>query len=131
MIELVKALESEKATVANQAAVKPAENRPQTRVISDPLQVTAIVLAQMNVVNAKKDELTIAIKGLTDITQQLTHAYAGQMQVIEQLANRVKALEAKALEAKAPEATAPEEKAGASWVSRLAAAQSKVHRSGR
>jgi hypothetical protein len=50
----------------------------------------------MNFINAKKDELTIAIKGLTDLTQQLVQAYAGQMQVIEQLATRLKALEEKA-----------------------------------
>ena len=61
--------------------------------ISDPRQIATVVMARMNLINAKKDELTIAIKGLTDLTQQLVQAYAGQMQVIEQLATRVKALE--------------------------------------
>lgn len=102
----------EPVTSENQAAVEPAETRAQTRAIADPRQVATMVMARMNVINAKKDELTIAIKGLTDITQQLTHAYAAQMQVIQQLATRVKALEAKA----------PEEKA--------AAAKSNVHRIG-
>ena len=37
-----------------------------------------------SLINTKKDELTIAIKGLTDLTQQLVQAYAAQMQVIEQ-----------------------------------------------
>ncbi|MOA06093.1 hypothetical protein D3C78_1257150 [compost metagenome] len=48
----------------------------------------------MSMVNAKKDELTIAIKGLSDVTQQLAHAYAEQMKAIEKLVKRVKALEA-------------------------------------
>ena len=108
MNDQVKAIESEKATVPNQAAVKPAENRQTPKVISDPRQVAAVVMAQMNRVNAKKDELTIAIKGLTDIAQQLTQAYAGQVQAIEQLTNRLKALE---------------EKAGANGANRQAAAQ--------
>jgi hypothetical protein len=87
--------ESEKTTVVNSAAVKPAETRQRTKAISHPREVAALVMAQMNMVNAKKDELTIAIKGLTDIAQQLTQAYAGQVKLIEQLAGRVKALEEK------------------------------------
>lgn len=98
MSEQVKATESEKTSVGNQAADKPAQNqqktnRQNTQVISHPREVAAAVIAQMNMVNVKKDELTIAIKGLTDITQQLARAYAGQVQVIQRLANRVKALE--------------------------------------
>jgi len=69
----------------------PAAPRPQT--ISDPRQIAAVVMARMNLINTKKDELTIAIKGLMDLTQQLVQAYAGQMQVIEQLAARLKAME--------------------------------------
>ena len=90
----VKATESEKIAVANQAAAGPADSRQKP--LSHPREVATAVLAQMNRINAKKDELTIAIKGLTDITQQLANAYAAQMQVIEQLANRVKSLEQKA-----------------------------------
>ena len=92
----MKTTESEKTTVANQAAVTSAENRQRTKAISHPRAVAAMVMAQMNIVNAKKDGLTIAIKGLTDITQQLTQACAGQVQFIEQLSNRVKVLEDKA-----------------------------------
>jgi hypothetical protein len=51
------------------------------------------MMARINHINTKKDELTIAIKGLTDLTQQLVQAYAAQMQVIEQLATRLKAVE--------------------------------------
>jgi hypothetical protein len=50
-------------------------------------------MARMNLINTKKDELTIAIKGLTDFTQQLVQAYATQMQLIEQLSTRLKTLE--------------------------------------
>src|SRR5262252_5141109 len=67
--------------------------RPQPQPISDPRQIAAVVMARLNLINAKKDELTIAIKGVTDLTQQLVQAYAGQMQVIEQLAARLKAVE--------------------------------------
>ena len=71
----------------------PAAPRPQPQTISDPRHIAAVVMGRMNLINTKKDELTIAIKGLTDLTQQLVQAYAGQMQVIEQLAARLKALE--------------------------------------
>jgi len=69
---------------------------PQPQTISDPRQIAAVVMARMNLINTKKDELTIAMKGLTDLTQQLVQAYAAQMQVIEQLATRLKAVEEKA-----------------------------------
>ncbi len=74
----------------------PVVPRPQPQTISDPRQIAAVVMARMNLINTKKDELTIAMKGLTDLTQQLVQAYAGQMQVIEQLATRLKAVEEKA-----------------------------------
>ncbi len=98
MSEQVRATAAERTAVANQAADKPAQNRQQTkrqnsRSVSDPREVAAVIMARMNIVNAKKDELTIAIKGLTDITQQLARAYGEQVQLIDRLANRVKALE--------------------------------------
>ena len=74
----------------------PVVPRPQPQPISDPRQIAAVDMARMNLINTKKDELTIAIKGLTDLTQQLVQAYAGQMQVIEQLATRLKTVEEKA-----------------------------------
>jgi glycerol-3-phosphate dehydrogenase len=93
MSEQVQATATMETPVEQQAVNTPTANRQQTNVISDPHQIAALVMARMNLINAKKDELTIAIKGLTDLTQQLVQAYAGQMQVIEQLAARVKALE--------------------------------------
>ena len=96
MSEQVQATATVETPVGQQAVDTPAANRQQTNVISDPRQIATVVMARMNLINTKKDELTIAIKGLTDLTQQLVQAYAGQMQVIEQLATRVKALEATA-----------------------------------
>jgi len=90
--------ESMKATAA------PTENRPaavsatdpQTRkVITNPREIAAIVMAQIGVVNAKKEELGTAIKTMTDLTQQLVMAYAQQARFIERLAQRAKALEPK------------------------------------
>lgn len=66
----------------------------ERRTVSDPRDVATLVMSRMSMVNAKKDELTIAIKGLSDVTQQLAHAYAQQMKAIEKLVRRVKALEA-------------------------------------
>ena len=71
----------------------PVVPRPQPQAISDPRQIATVVMARMNLINTKKDELTIAMKGLTDLTQQLVQAYATQMQVIEQLATRLKTVE--------------------------------------
>ena len=75
------------------AAEPPAAPRPQPQAVADPRQIAAVVMARMNLINTKKDELTIAIKGVTDLTQQLLQAYAAQMQIIEQLAARLKAVE--------------------------------------
>jgi hypothetical protein len=83
------------ALVGQPAVGTPTATRQQPAVISDPREIAAVVMARMNLINAKKDELSIAIKGLTDLTQQLVRAYAGQMQVIEQIATRLKALEEK------------------------------------
>jgi methyl-accepting chemotaxis protein len=77
-------------TVAGEAAAK-----PRTRTVSHPREVAALVLTQIDQVNTKKDELTLAIKALTDLTKQLATAYANQALAIEQLTRRVKALEGK------------------------------------
>ncbi len=74
--------------------------------------VAGLVMMQIDAVNSKKDDLTIAIKGLADDRQgwrkcrkrrssfsatakQLVRAYAQQQAVIEKLGKRVKELEAK------------------------------------
>jgi hypothetical protein len=64
------------------------------RVVTHPQDVMALVLRQVDAVNASKDELTIALKGLMDLTKQLAQAYGAQVQAIQVLQGRVKALEA-------------------------------------
>ncbi|MET3441047.1 prefoldin subunit 5 [Variovorax paradoxus] len=68
----------------------------KARSVSDPREVATLIMSRISMVNAKKDELTIAIKGLSDATQQLSRAYSAQMLIIDRLARRVKALEAAA-----------------------------------
>lgn len=67
----------------------------QPRVISAPNDVANLVLMQVDAVNAKKDELTIAIKGLADTTKQLVRAYAEHAKTIQRLQQRVRTLEEK------------------------------------
>lgn len=74
---------------------KPATQNAKPRVISNPNDVASLVLMQVDAVNAKKDDLTIAIKGLADTAKQLTRAYAQQQQVIAKLAKRLEELENK------------------------------------
>ena len=51
--------------------------------------VSDLVLTQLNNVNNKKDELTIAIKSLADITEQLVNAYVGNTKTIQQLKQKI------------------------------------------
>ena len=83
------------ATTEATAKTATPRNGAQQRVISNPNDVASLVLAQLNHVNGKKDELTIAIKGLADTTQQLVRAYAEHTRTIQQLSERVKVLEGK------------------------------------
>lgn len=70
-----------------------AQRRPRS--ISNLNDVAALVLTQINAVSGKKDELTIAIKGLTDTCQQLVRAYAQNSKTIAELQRKVRALEGK------------------------------------
>ena len=83
------------APVENRPAAVPTADPQSRKVITDPREIAAIVMAQIGVVNAKKEELGTAIKTMTDLTQQLVMAYAQQARFIERLAQRAKALEAK------------------------------------
>ena len=87
------------ATEANKDTAKN-HNQPKgkPRVISNPNDIAGLVMMQIDNINAKKDDLTIAIKGLTDTAKQLVRAYAQQQQVIAKLAERVKKLEDKPAE---------------------------------
>jgi acyl-CoA reductase-like NAD-dependent aldehyde dehydrogenase len=93
MNEPVKAAQT--APAPTPAATASAGEAQPRKVITDPREIAAIVMAQMGVVNAKKEELAKAIKTLTDMTQQLVVAYAQQARFIERLAERAKALEVK------------------------------------
>jgi hypothetical protein len=85
---------SQQATPAADAAAPEAAAQPGQRAISDPREVAAVVMARMNTVKAKKQELGAAIDALVDITQQLTRTYGAQMVAMEQMRRRIKALEA-------------------------------------
>ena len=69
--------------------------KPQPRVISHPGDVASLVMMQINNVSGKKDELTIAIKALTDTSRQLVRAYTQQTVAIAKLQKQVKELEEK------------------------------------
>lgn len=79
----------------NKTGAGDAAGKPRTRTVSHPREVAALVLTQIDQVNTKKDELTLAIKALTDLTKQLATAYANQTLAIEQLTRRVNALDGK------------------------------------
>jgi hypothetical protein len=82
------------AAPANPEPAKPGDQKPARRAISDPREVAAAVMGRMKLLKTKRDDLTVAIDGLVDITQQLTRAYAEQVVTIDRLRRRVKELEA-------------------------------------
>ena len=79
-----------RATPPPGAAAAQAAGLRQPRVVSRPEDVAGLVLMQIDLVNARKDDLTIAIKGLSDLTRQLVRAYGENTQTIEQLQSKVK-----------------------------------------
>lgn len=84
---------------ANADKKKEAETKKQQEIPAgrplNPNEVAQLVLMQLNEINSKKDDLTIAIKGLSDLTQKLTQAYGEQTAIIQKLTQRVEELEAK------------------------------------
>lgn len=81
-----------RATPPPGAAADQVAAAQQPRVVSRPEDVAGLVLMQIDLVNARKDDLTIAIKGLSDLTRQLVRAYGENMQTIDQLQSKVKKL---------------------------------------
>ncbi|MEW5756032.1 MAG: hypothetical protein AB1810_06980 [Pseudomonadota bacterium] len=65
------------------------------RIINKPQDVAQVVMMQIDNVNSKKDELTIAVKGLADTAKQLVRAYAQQQAQIAKLAERLGEVEKK------------------------------------
>ncbi len=80
-------------TEEKQAENTPEQDKQKARVVNHPRDVAALALSQLNAVNAKKDELTIAIKGLSDLTTQLVNVYASNMSTMQQMQVRIKELE--------------------------------------
>lgn len=65
------------------------------RVISDPNEVATIVLMQIDAVNDRKNDLTIALKGLTDLTKQLMRSYGDLTATVRAQQVKLKELEEK------------------------------------
>ncbi len=78
-------------TIAKETAQNNKKRNP--RVISNPNDIAALVLMQVDAVNSKKDELTASIKSMTDLTKQLARAYGEHTKMIQELQKRVKELE--------------------------------------
>ncbi len=57
---------------------KPTNSNHQKRMTLCPERLQVLVMQQLNQVNAKKDELTIAIKNLSDLATQLAQICAKQ-----------------------------------------------------
>ncbi len=68
----------------------------QQRVISNPEDIAKLVMMQIDAIGARKDDLTVALRRLTDTTRQLARAYAQQTAVIQGMRKRIEELEAKA-----------------------------------
>ena len=90
------------ATPPPEAAARQAGIPQQPRVVSRPEDVAGLVLMQIDQVNAKKDDLTIAIKGLSDLTRQLVRAYGENVQTIDQLQSKIKKMGGTAETGRAP-----------------------------
>ena len=76
-----------------QAQVNNQDKTQAPRVISDPNEVAQLVMMRIDNVNAKKDELTIAIKALADTAKQLVQVYGNQQAQITKLEKQVDVLE--------------------------------------
>ena len=79
---------------ANGNAQSAAASAAGARVVTDPNEVANIVLMQIDAVNDRKNDLTISVKGLTDLTKQLARVYSEQIVTIRQLQTHIQALEA-------------------------------------
>lgn len=75
---------------------KQAATGAKPRIVRNPGDVAGIVMMQIDNVNAKKDELTIAVKSLADTAKQLVRAYVEHAKTIQRLQERVRSLEEKA-----------------------------------
>ena len=87
--------ETPRGNGAAQSAPAPqTSNNSGARVVSDPNEVANVVLMQIDAVNDRKDDLTITVKGLTDLAKQLVRVYGEQAVTIQRQQARIQALEA-------------------------------------
>ncbi len=66
--------EAASTTQTSQTKQPKVNGKPQAkpgRVISDPKEVAQLMMMRIDHVNSKRDELTIAVKALTDTAKQL------------------------------------------------------------
>jgi len=84
-----------KGNGATQAKTAP-QSAGNPRTISNPEDIAKLVMMQIDAINTRKDDLTVALKGLTDTTRQLVRAYAQQAGVIHAMQKKIKELEEKA-----------------------------------
>ncbi len=85
----------EETNLQTESTAKQGGGKAKPRVISNPNEVANLVMMQIDNVNSKKDDLTIALKGLTDVSKQLVRAYGENMNVIASMQKRIKELEDK------------------------------------
>ncbi|GAB3776490.1 hypothetical protein GCM10028796_54100 [Ramlibacter monticola] len=78
---------------AAQQPSAPLEVRRSMRTASEPRELAPAVMARMQHVRSRRDQMTTAVDDLGEIVQELTRAYVRQVLLIENLRGRVKALE--------------------------------------
>lgn len=83
------------STATKSNGANPAKTAGNQRTISNPEDIAKLVMMQIDAINTRKDDLTVALKGLTDTTRQLVRAYAQQAAVIQGMAKKLKELEEK------------------------------------
>ena len=83
----------EKGGTPSSPDIQKKSEKEAPRVVSRPEDVAGLVFMQIDQVNAKKDDLTIAVKGLSDFTRQLVKAYGEHTNAIQRLQQRVRDLE--------------------------------------
>ena len=93
MDEQVNTPDGTPAQAVQQQPSAPLESRRPMRAISEPRELAPAVMARMQHVRARRDQMAAAVDDLGEIVQELTRAYVRQVLQIENLRGRVKALE--------------------------------------
>lgn len=72
-------------------------NREQPASHDAPNELTRAIMVQAKQVDAKTDELSQVVKGLSDITRQLAEAYSANMRKVQGLGVQLETLEGRPL----------------------------------